>query len=323
MAENVNGNAIAGALLGLHALTSLHPGSGTALGTVDLPVQRERHTQWPTIPGSALKGVLRDACRESLAIAEGLDRKDVDRQNTQLRAVFGPDSDTAGDFAGALSLSDARLLAFPVRSLAGVFAYVTCPAVLRRLRRDLQMLSWEVSWHEPRIPDGDWALVTGPGCTSLVDGRSLVLEEFLLRKAEGSCQEPADWIATHILPAASVHDSTREHFQSNLVVLSDPQFTHFARYATEVSARIRLDPDTKTVHDGALFYEEFLPPETLFYSVALARDASAERARALGAVDIVRFIAERLPVVLQVGANQTTGKGFCFTRWTLPPRMGD
>ena len=41
------------AILGLHAQTSLHPGSGTALGTVDLPVQRERHTLWPTIPGSA------------------------------------------------------------------------------------------------------------------------------------------------------------------------------------------------------------------------------------------------------------------------------
>lgn len=51
-------------LMFIHALTGLHPGSGTALGVVDLPVQRERHTQWPTIPGSALKGVLRDACRE-------------------------------------------------------------------------------------------------------------------------------------------------------------------------------------------------------------------------------------------------------------------
>src|SRR5437660_12574596 len=51
-------------LLFLHAQTGLHPGSGTALGTVDLPVQRERHTRWPLIPGSALKGILRDLCRE-------------------------------------------------------------------------------------------------------------------------------------------------------------------------------------------------------------------------------------------------------------------
>ena len=53
-------------LLFIHTLTRLHPGSGTALGVVDLPVQRERHTQWPLIPGSSLKGILRDACRESI-----------------------------------------------------------------------------------------------------------------------------------------------------------------------------------------------------------------------------------------------------------------
>ena len=34
----------ANALLFIHAQTSLHPGTGTALGTVDLPIQRERHT---------------------------------------------------------------------------------------------------------------------------------------------------------------------------------------------------------------------------------------------------------------------------------------
>ena len=46
-------------LLFLHAQTGLHPGSGTALGAVDLPIQRERYTQWPVIPGSTLKGILR------------------------------------------------------------------------------------------------------------------------------------------------------------------------------------------------------------------------------------------------------------------------
>ena len=53
-------------LLFLHAQTAIHPGSGTALGVVDLPVQRERHTQWPVIPGSSLKGVLRDCCRQQV-----------------------------------------------------------------------------------------------------------------------------------------------------------------------------------------------------------------------------------------------------------------
>ena len=51
MAETANGSAITGALLGLHALTSLHPGSGTARGDGRPARAAQRHTQWPTIPG--------------------------------------------------------------------------------------------------------------------------------------------------------------------------------------------------------------------------------------------------------------------------------
>ena len=100
-------------MLFIHALTGLHPGSGTALGVVDLPVQRERHTQWPVVPGSSLKGVLRDTCRP--------DKSEADKHEQWL-AVFGPETADADAHAGALSLTDARILAFPVRSLRGRFA---------------------------------------------------------------------------------------------------------------------------------------------------------------------------------------------------------
>ena len=72
-------------LMFVHALTSIHPGSGTALGVVDLPVQRERHTNWPTIAGSSLKGVLKAEARSS---ETGLDAP-------TLATVFGPDTDAA------------------------------------------------------------------------------------------------------------------------------------------------------------------------------------------------------------------------------------
>src|SRR4051794_4247895 len=89
-------------LLFLHAQTGLHPGSGTALGAVDLPVQRERHTQWPTIPGSALKGILRDVCRETAKekyaddgseVEEGKrrsKRRKANEDDPELVAAFGP-----------------------------------------------------------------------------------------------------------------------------------------------------------------------------------------------------------------------------------------
>ena len=41
--------------------TPLHAGSGDDLGIVDLPIQRERHTSFPKIEASSLKGALREA----------------------------------------------------------------------------------------------------------------------------------------------------------------------------------------------------------------------------------------------------------------------
>lgn len=304
------------ALLGLYAQTSLHPGSGTALGAVDLPVQRERHTQWPTIPGSAIKGVARDACRERYAQEDRTDRRTVDQTHAALRAAFGPDTDTASEFAGALSFTDARLLAFPVRSLVGVFAHVTCPAVLRRLRRDLEMGGWPSPWPEFSFTRASQVATPGDVCPCLVGGRSVVLEEFVLDRVEGSCAAVADWVAAHVLPAAAAHESTRAHFRTNLLVLEDNQFTHFARYATEIVARVRLDYESKTVAAGALFSEEFLPPETLFYSVVLANGTRAKASKALDAAAVLGVLEQTLPPVIQLGANQTTGKGFCFTRLT-------
>ena len=42
-----------------------------------------------------------------------------------------------GAHAGALVVGDARLLALPVRSFKGTFAFVTSPLLLRLAKRDL------------------------------------------------------------------------------------------------------------------------------------------------------------------------------------------
>ena len=54
-------------LLFIHALTPLHPGSGQGVGAIDLPIHRERATNLPVLPGSSIKGCLRDAMAAELA----------------------------------------------------------------------------------------------------------------------------------------------------------------------------------------------------------------------------------------------------------------
>ncbi|WP_152050233.1 type III-B CRISPR module RAMP protein Cmr4 [Tautonia marina] len=316
MPENV-----VSAILGLHAQTSLHPGAGTALGIVDLPVQRERHTRWPTIPGSSLKGVLRDACRERYKTEYAGDRQRTNQESPRLRAAFGPHTEAAGESAGALSLTDARLLAFPVRSLRGVFAWVTCPAVLDRLRRDLALCRFgSIDWQVPLV-EKNRVMLPSDDCPCLIEGGRVALEEFLFVRAGDSDGLIAAWIADHVLPDSAAFDATRARFRRSLLVLHDDDFDHFAQYATEINARIGLDYETKTVKGKALFYEEYLPPETLFYALVLANEARARAngehpsaGRAMGAADVFDVLRETLPEVLQVGADQSIGKGYCATR---------
>jgi CRISPR-associated protein Cmr4 len=47
------------------AETPLHPGSGGEVtGLVDLPIQRERHTNFPKIEASGLKGCIKEAFKD-------------------------------------------------------------------------------------------------------------------------------------------------------------------------------------------------------------------------------------------------------------------
>jgi CRISPR-associated protein Cmr4 len=264
-----------GGILYLQALTPLHPGSGTALGAVDLPVQRERHTDWPVIPGSSVKGVLREATDNGL------------RQR-----LFGA-GDTEGTSAGALSFTDARILAFPVRSLKGVFAWVTCPQALQRWSRDAGLVGKEIKL--PKLSIDESTAHCAPGSPCVHNGK-LILEEFIFDTKP---------LALDFFDALEAEDRKR------LMILDDTDFTHFAKYGTEVTARIRLEEQTKTVVEGALFYQEFVPSEALFYSVVLAAPSRRREEPATAQQNLAAF---QPPGTIQIGGDETTGKGLCSLR---------
>ena len=286
-------------LMFIHALTGLHPGSGVALGVVDLPVQRERHTGWPIVPGSSLKGVMR---------AESVRR--AGRTDEDTLAAFGPEPTDASDHAGAVSFSDARILAFPVRSLTGVFAWVTCPAVLVRLERDLGIGGGGGLPGFPS-PDRDAVACTDASPLLASDDR-VMLEEFEFTR-DGDAADIADWIASR----AVRDEGTSDRLRSHLAVLHDDDFTHFARNATEVAARVGLDYGLKTVREGALFYEEYLPPETLFHALVTAGESRRPTRRA-SAEDTMRWLRGHAPSVLRIGGGETVGKGLCAVRFADP-----
>ncbi len=331
----MSSDSTAAALLGIHALTALHPGAGSAMGTVDLPVQRERHTGWPNIAGSTLKGILRDACRD-LQKSNFQDdpadekgnikhtRRDKANADEAITLLFGPAHATTSEHAGSVSVTDARLLAYPVRSLKGVFAWVTCPGVMERFARDAGIAGVTTVDFAKLKPAAPLSAMIPTGCPCEIKSKddkgqaksSILLEEFKLNVVEGNPEPWAVNVANLLFAEKPEYAATKARFAKHLIVAHDDDFTHFVKYATEVTARIGLNYETKTVKDGALFYQEFLPTESLFYSVVLVNQARTRTAGPESGAKLLEKLALMIgqKPMLQIGGDETTGKGFCSVR---------
>ena len=122
-------------ILYIFTRTPLHIGAGSSVGAIDQPVQRERHTGFPIIPASSLKGTFADAWNEELLPevrqdgTEAKVRMTKEGDASDAAWLFGSDSDAHAS-AGALQFSEAKVLAFPVRSAKGSFAWVTSPLLV-------------------------------------------------------------------------------------------------------------------------------------------------------------------------------------------------
>jgi len=261
-------------LLHIFTRTPLHVGAGSSVGAIDMPIQRKRHTQIPIVPGSSLKGVLRDLWEKG---------------SQEQIELFGPESEAAEHVAGNLLVGEARVICFPVRSARGSFAWLTSPLALQRYARD--------AGSRDSVPPTDLQddeCLAGEGV--VVQDRKVVLEEYCFT----SQGKPED--AAKLLAPALANDELWATLCKRLVVVSDGIFSHFCAAACEVQQRIRVDDDTGTVASGGLFNQENVPSETLFYAVIGERKDGA-----------LNKLAKKLAdhPIIQIGGDETIGLGFC------------
>lgn len=278
----------------VHALSPLHAGTGQGSGVIDLPIAREKATGLPFLPGSSVKGVLRDG------------------SDTTLRtAVFGPDTINASDHAGAIQLADARLLLLPVRSLRGTFAWVTSPYVLQRFERDARDVGISDLPALPQIDSNDSCAITTASVLKLeVRGSErVVLEDLDLRPSPSETVASwATWLAQHALGGEPALQSL---IAGRLCIVHDDLLNFLLSTALEVTARVRLKPDAKTVDSGALWYEEALPAETVLAGLVAATPNAKGGATAKQVFGVVASASEH---ALQFGGKATVGRGLCRIR---------
>ena len=310
-------------VLFIYCVSPVHMGAGTAIGLIDNPIQRERHTEYPMIAGSGLKGAVRHHFWSQLP--EDV-RTDKEKRKTHLlNRLFGPETD-ASEFAGAVSFGDAQLVAFPVRCVKGAFVYATSPTALARAARTLNITGANTDWTIPDVKAGHCRLLN----RQLLSGKKLLLEAFEFTAPEATPDSKpdsylypiAEWLAKNTLPSDDAYAFFGDKLATDLVLLSDEDFGYFVRNATVVEPHVRINNETGTADDGGLFYTENLPPESLLLAPVMA---SVERSTDKIRGDKARFNAEQaLEIVLagdsngfggldgkllQIGGDATTGRG--------------
>lgn len=275
-------------LLFVHGLSPIHVGTGQSLGAVDLAIARDRATNMPVLPGSGIKGALRDK-----AVAAG--RKDVVQ-------LFGPETDNASDHAGGLVFGDANLLLLPVRSVAGTFAWVTSELLLTRFARDCQEAGTSLDLSQLRFPkDVGTCLVGKPTRLKVEDkeGGRVVFEDLDFKSDQA---EAATKFARRLAKTLKLESL---HLAERFCVVHDDVMSFLAQHATDVVTRVSLERDSKTVREGQLWSEENLPSETILYSVVLAQPNKKTGT----AKELMGALGELVQGAVQFGGKSTVGRG--------------
>ena len=294
----------------------VHAGSGTSVGVVDLPIQREVFTGLPIFQPSGLKGALREHFETNFP-----------SQEYKIKQVFGPSK--GAEHAGAISLSQARVVLFPLASAKGVFAYATCPLCLQLLKRDLAAIGYPIPSELSDIPmtteeelprplEGI-ALVTKadspnnlPGSDLVINGK-VVLGEFAFEASSHSkASLIAKWLSENAIPQSDEYEPWREKVKRSLIILDNDTFLNLILTKTEVVTRNVIGEKGTSEN---VWTEEHLPTDTLLYSVLCAHDPlddGKEAIRLKDAKEVINYVKKPNDKPISrffFGGDQTVGRG--------------
>ena len=267
----------------LYSLSPVHCGGEGDIGNV-LDVAREAHTDFPYVPGSSLRGSLRQE-------VTNLDLSAAD-------ILFGKELASDGMGVHQVWFGDARLLWVPMRSIAlngnkNVFSWVSCHSLLR----DHAIMSGSTPVSFPEQPVGDQ-----PGTYSVANARVEVSSLSAEIKTALS-QQAEHW------PGA-LESSVLPSWRKSRIVLSDADFQILMEHSlwTQVRNKIHESETDDDLAGGAdIFWTDIcIPRDTIFYfswGYRLLKYPAVSQAHH----DTLKSVLSGL---IQVGGQANVGRGW-------------
>jgi CRISPR-associated protein Cmr4 len=229
-------------------LDPIHIGTGDyRLGRVDNTIVRESGSNLPKIPGTSLCGAARSYAAHAYGCPEAagrqLEMSDGQKQDNDIVKVFGAAMNTGGGQAGMVSISDARILFFPVYSMIGPI-WITTREILKELS----------------FPFDDTKFGKGEALVSSDLGLKIkqINLGWLLLKIKASCvvNPPTDW----------PNSQEWEMIKGQIVIVDNNLFSQIVNSNLEVRTSVSISPITGAAEDGALFTYEAIPRATWLWT---------------------------------------------------------
>lgn len=278
------------------AITPIHAGVGTEIGLIDMPIQREKSSQIPKIEGSTIKGCMRYA----YSIKNNLKNEEL---------LFGSND---GDKGGVIGFTDARLLLYPIISVKKMFAYITCPYILKRYIEDKCIFNNTTTDLEKiknlnkiTVNNGHYILLSQSESGEKSNKEDVVLDVYKFKPSKK--EEPLkNEIQCIISKLSNLCEKDKD-----IYMISDEDFKELILLNREIVTRNKIDRETGVVKKGHLFTEEYLPAESIMYTFQFQNNIFSKEKDKNNIEQLLS--AYKVPTVLQIGGDATIGKGIVKT----------
>ncbi len=294
----------------LMTLDPVHVGTGGyRLGRVDLSIVREPGAGLPKIPGTSLSGAVRQyaayryenpqCAGQGQGSGEGESEKEGHCRDPHcpICYTFGYMTGPQGGHAGTVSIADARLLLFPVRSMVGPVWVTTA----ERLQ--------EVGF--------------------MIDGASPSNDTAVTTLADWPTEKPLNlgWLLLDIAGSAAVtppsealdaeKQSVWETIAERIVLVAPKLFGQIVNSNLEVRTSVSIDPATGAAADKALFTYEAIPRAAWLWLDVVEDDyrpqkfpTDNKRAKDLGHTCPLDVVREGLKLIEHLGVGGMGTRGF-------------
>ena len=222
------------------ALDPIHIGAGGyRLGRVDNTIVRDPATDVPKIPGTSIAGVVRTFAE----IVKEEDKKKEEKQkfrDVDIESVFGSKPGENKTEKGILQFYDGQIILFPVSSIQGT-VWITTKELLEYWFEEINDKNGE----NIKIPD------------------EIGNEAYAIKGIDTNKPLNLGWL---LLEVENVENGKEillplemDKWAKRMVVVSDKLFSHIVNDNLEIRTSVRINPETGTAAEGALFAYEAIP----------------------------------------------------------------